>query len=188
MNLKNKEIKTNPMQQCIAAVSCGIVDGKILLDLNYEEDSRADIDANFVITENMQLVEVIPKATKKTIAAAKPTDEALLISKRSNDDLKTSLGCGYSVTYNCPKAERLYEGMRYLEVGDDQVLEAYVSRIERYEKSIHHHWKGPGLKPNKEWAWAIFHSKGELVSRSFAQEKYNNSLKGTQGGISYIKV
>lgn len=135
-----------------------------------------------------KLVEVIPKATKKSTAVVKPTDEALLISKRSNDDLKTSLGCGYSVTYNCPKADRLYEGMRYLEVSDDQVLEAHVSRIERYEKSIHHHWKGPGLKPNKEWAWAIFHVKGELVSRAFAQEKYSNSLKGTQGGISYIKI
>ncbi|NBW73809.1 MAG: ribonuclease PH, partial [Microbacteriaceae bacterium] len=56
--LRNKEVKTNPMQQYIAAVSCGIVDGKILLDLNYEEDSKAEIDANFVITENMQLVEI----------------------------------------------------------------------------------------------------------------------------------
>ncbi len=52
------EIKTNPIQQYIAAISCGIVDSKILLDLNYEEDSKAEIDANFVITEKMQLVEI----------------------------------------------------------------------------------------------------------------------------------
>ncbi|MDP2899007.1 MAG: ribonuclease PH [bacterium] len=42
----------------VAAVSVGIVDGKILLDLCYEEDSRADVDMNVVATESGKLVEV----------------------------------------------------------------------------------------------------------------------------------
>jgi ribonuclease PH len=78
--LRNKEIKTNPMQQYIAAVSCGIIDGKILLDLNYEEDSKADIDANFVITENMQLVEIQATGERKTFSD-QDLGEMLKISK-----------------------------------------------------------------------------------------------------------
>jgi hypothetical protein len=134
-----------------------------------------------------KLVEVIPKVTKKTKSDMSSV-EALLISKRSNDDLELSLDCGYAVTYNCPKRDRLYNGMRYLEVSDDNVLEAEVVRIEKYEKSVHHHWKGPGYKPNKEWAWAIYHKNGRIVSRKNTEIKYDNSLKGTQGGISYIKI
>jgi hypothetical protein len=114
--------------------------------------------------------------------------EALLISKRSVEDLKMSLSCGYAVTYNCPKRERLYDGMRYLEVSDEQVLVAKVVRIEKYEKGVHHHWKGPGYRPEKEWEWAIFHKDGVIVDRKSVEKEYNNPLKGTQGGISYINV
>src|SRR5271156_2167442 len=47
-----------PLRDFIAAVSVGIVDGEILLDLAYEEDSRADVDMNFVMTAGHKLVEV----------------------------------------------------------------------------------------------------------------------------------
>jgi ribonuclease PH len=47
-----------PLRDFVAAVSVGIVDGEILLDLCYEEDSRADVDMNFVMTAGHQLVEV----------------------------------------------------------------------------------------------------------------------------------
>jgi hypothetical protein len=134
-----------------------------------------------------KLVEVVPRTTKKTKVDMSSV-EALLISKRSNDDLVTSLDCGYAVTYNCPKRDRLYDGMRYLEVSDEQVLEAEVIRIEKYEKGVHHHWKGPGYKPDKEWEWAIYHKRGRIIDRRTAEKKYNNPLKGTQGGISYIKI
>jgi ribonuclease PH len=42
----------------LAAVSAGIVDGRTLLDLNYDEDSRAEVDANFVMCQDGRLVEV----------------------------------------------------------------------------------------------------------------------------------
>jgi len=42
----------------LAAVSAGIVEGSILLDLDYEEDSRAEVDANFVMCKDGRLVEV----------------------------------------------------------------------------------------------------------------------------------
>jgi ribonuclease PH len=47
-----------PLRDYLAAVSIGIVDGEILLDLAYEEDSRADVDMNFVMTAGRKLVEV----------------------------------------------------------------------------------------------------------------------------------
>jgi len=47
-----------PLKDFVAAISVGIVDGEILLDLCYEEDSRADVDMNFVMTASQKLVEV----------------------------------------------------------------------------------------------------------------------------------
>src|ERR1041384_2571403 len=47
-----------PLRDYIAAISVGIVDGEVLLDLNYEEDSRADVDMNFVMTGAKKMVEV----------------------------------------------------------------------------------------------------------------------------------
>ena len=47
-----------PIREFLAAVSCGIKDGEALLDLDYEEDSSADTDSNFVLTESGKLVEI----------------------------------------------------------------------------------------------------------------------------------
>lgn len=47
-----------PLRDFVAAVSVGIVDGEVLLDLCYEEDSRADVDMNFVMTDGQKFVEV----------------------------------------------------------------------------------------------------------------------------------
>ncbi len=47
-----------PLRDFVAAVSVGIVDGEILLDLCYEEDSRADVDMNFVMTAGHRFVEL----------------------------------------------------------------------------------------------------------------------------------
>jgi ribonuclease PH len=47
-----------PLKDFVAAVSVGIVDGEALLDLNYEEDSRADVDMNLVMTGSRKFVEV----------------------------------------------------------------------------------------------------------------------------------
>ena len=54
-----------PLRDFIAAVSIGIVDGEIMLDLCYEEDSRADVDMNFVMTAGRKLVEVQATAERQ---------------------------------------------------------------------------------------------------------------------------
>ncbi len=56
--IKQGVVQKNPIKDSVAAVSVGIVDGKTLLDLNYEEDSRAEVDMNFVMTGSGKFVEV----------------------------------------------------------------------------------------------------------------------------------
>lgn len=51
-------LTTLPLRELVAAISVGIVDGEPLLDLNYEEDSRADVDMNVVMTASGKFVEL----------------------------------------------------------------------------------------------------------------------------------
>ena len=62
--VKEQKIPFNPIQEPIAAVSAGICDGLILLDLEYQEDSQAQVDANFVLTESGKIVEIQATAEK----------------------------------------------------------------------------------------------------------------------------
>jgi len=55
---KAGQISRIPIRDYIAAVSAGVVDNKILLDLDYKEDSAAQVDMNFVITGSGLFVEV----------------------------------------------------------------------------------------------------------------------------------
>jgi len=51
-------IETSPVKNFISAISVGVVDGEILLDLDYREDSSAEVDMNFVMTGSGGIVEV----------------------------------------------------------------------------------------------------------------------------------
>ena len=50
-------LPASPMRELVAAVSVGIVEGHVLLDLDYQEDSQADVDSNIVMTASGGLVE-----------------------------------------------------------------------------------------------------------------------------------
>jgi ribonuclease PH len=52
------ELPALPLREAVAAVSVGIVGGEALLDLNYVEDSAAEVDMNFVMTASKRFVEV----------------------------------------------------------------------------------------------------------------------------------
>lgn len=56
--VKARECIENPITQHIAAISCGVHDGQVVLDLDYAEDSQAGTDANFVMTGGGGLVEL----------------------------------------------------------------------------------------------------------------------------------
>jgi ribonuclease PH len=55
---KRKAFKTHPLIAPVAAISCGIVQGEALLDLDYVEDSGAEVDANIIMTAEGKFVEV----------------------------------------------------------------------------------------------------------------------------------
>lgn len=56
--VKEGRLPENPVREFVAAVSCGICGGEALLDLDYEEDSQAQADTNFVLTEEGRIVEI----------------------------------------------------------------------------------------------------------------------------------
>ena len=66
-------LKANPLKQMMAAVSVGIVDGNTLLDLCYEEDSRATVDMNVVMLASGGLVETQATAEKDCYSRAELT-------------------------------------------------------------------------------------------------------------------
>jgi ribonuclease PH len=69
-------IVADPIRDHVAAVSCGIVVGAPVLDLDYEEDSSAEVDANFVLTSAGDIVEI--QATGEKRGFSESEFEALL--------------------------------------------------------------------------------------------------------------
>jgi ribonuclease PH len=61
---KRDMLRTDPVRDHIAAISCGVFNGVAVLDLDYAEDSEADTDANFVLTGDGRIVEVQATAEK----------------------------------------------------------------------------------------------------------------------------
>ena len=55
--LASGDLKESPIIEPIAAISIGIVNGEILLDLNYEEDSHAQVDSNVILTQSGKIVD-----------------------------------------------------------------------------------------------------------------------------------
>ena len=56
--MKAGDVMSDPMEDPVAAVSCGIYAGQPVLDLDYPEDSEAGVDGNFIMTASKKLIEV----------------------------------------------------------------------------------------------------------------------------------
>lgn len=56
--VKEGKLKVNPLKGNVAAISVGIVDGNVFLDLKYTEDSAAEVDMNVVMNDKKELIEV----------------------------------------------------------------------------------------------------------------------------------
>ncbi len=76
-----------PLSGSVAAISAGIVDGVPLLDLDYAEDSTAEVDANVVMTDDGGLVEVQATAERTPLSRAH-LDDLLALSARGIDELR----------------------------------------------------------------------------------------------------
>jgi ribonuclease PH len=80
-------LESLPLNQSIAAVSCGVVDGRALLDLDYAEDSQAEVDANVVMTGDGGLVEVQATAERTPLSRAS-LDELLALAAAGIERLR----------------------------------------------------------------------------------------------------
>ena len=81
--LKDKGIiNTNPVKNHVAAISCGVVQGDVLVDLDYLEDSSADIDANFVMNDEDQIIE-LQLTGEQTTCSEEQLNEMIKLSKQS---------------------------------------------------------------------------------------------------------
>lgn len=83
---KSGLIQSMPLKSSIAATSVGIVDGEKILDLTYEEDSRAEVDFNVVMTGKGELVEVQGTAEGKPFSR-KSMDTLLDLSDKGIKEL-----------------------------------------------------------------------------------------------------
>jgi ribonuclease PH len=82
-------LKDSPLTGEIAAISCGIVDGTPLLDLDYSEDSRAEVDANVVMTGDGSLIEVQATAERTPLQRAH-LDDLLQLAADGVTHLRTA--------------------------------------------------------------------------------------------------
>jgi len=90
--MKNNEFRTFPILDFVGAVSVGMVNNEVMLDLCYEEDSRADIDMNLVMTGRGKIIEVQATAEKMPVsralldrlldAASKGIEEIITLEKK----------------------------------------------------------------------------------------------------------
>jgi ribonuclease PH len=78
--MKEGLVDRDPLTGSVAAISCGIVDGEVLCDLDYSEDSRAEVDANVVMSGDGGLVEVQATA-ERTPVARTSLDELLALAE-----------------------------------------------------------------------------------------------------------
>jgi ribonuclease PH len=60
-----KELKANPIVGQVAAISCGVHEGAAVLDLDYAEDSSAEVDSNFVLAGDGRLIEIQATGEKR---------------------------------------------------------------------------------------------------------------------------
>jgi ribonuclease PH len=81
------ELERSPLTGAVAAVSCGMIDGAPLLDLDYSEDSTAEVDANVVMTGDGGLVEVQATAERTPLSRAH-LDELLALAAAGIERLR----------------------------------------------------------------------------------------------------
>jgi len=75
-----------PVKDFVAATSVGIVNGDLLLDLNYEEDSKAEVDMNIVMTGAGEFIEIQGTAERKTFNKEQ-ADKLLTLAKKGIAEL-----------------------------------------------------------------------------------------------------
>ncbi|MEW6377463.1 MAG: ribonuclease PH [Thermodesulfobacteriota bacterium] len=84
--VRNGMVEKIPIKNSVAAISVGKVGGKVLLDLNYEEDSSAEVDMNVVMTGDGKFVEIQGTA-EETVFTKKEMDELTKMAQKGIKEL-----------------------------------------------------------------------------------------------------
>ncbi len=85
--LEAKQLKRDPLTGSVAAISCGVVASELLCDLDYSEDSTAEVDANVVMTGDGGLVEVQATAERTPVSRAS-LDQLLGLAEPAIESLR----------------------------------------------------------------------------------------------------
>ena len=91
--IKNHHDDQRAMKSFVAAVSLGIKENKVLLDLNYDEDSSADTDLNIVMNDKDELIEIQGTAEDAPFSKAELSDMLELGSSAINEIIKKQKAC-----------------------------------------------------------------------------------------------
>ena len=83
---EKKEIEYIPINNFVSAVSVGIVDGTPILDLNYEEDYKAEVDMNIIMTDDNKFVE-IQGTGEEYIFSREELNKLLDLAEKGNNEL-----------------------------------------------------------------------------------------------------
>jgi ribonuclease PH len=84
--MKRGLLTTHPVRTAVAAISVGVVNGEILLDLTYAEDSRADVDFNVVMTAEHEFIEVQGTGERDVFSRA-TMDSLVALAEKGIDEL-----------------------------------------------------------------------------------------------------
>jgi ribonuclease PH len=87
--LAEGRLERTPLSGSVAAVSCGMIDGRALLDLDYAEDSTAEVDANVVMSGDGGLIEVQATAERTPLSRAH-LDELLALAATGIEQLRVA--------------------------------------------------------------------------------------------------
>jgi ribonuclease PH len=87
--LNEGRIERSPLTGSVAGVSCGVIEGAALLDLDYSEDSTAEVDANVVMTGDGGLLEVQATAERMPLSRAH-LDELLALAAAGIEELRAA--------------------------------------------------------------------------------------------------
>lgn len=86
--MKKRILKVNPLITQIAAISCGIYKGNAIVDLDYLEDSNAEVDSNFVFAGNGNLIEIQGTAEQKSFSEEQLIEMLRLARSATSELLK----------------------------------------------------------------------------------------------------
>lgn len=116
--MKKKRFKENPVNELVAAISVGIVNGQAVLDLCYEEDCTAEVDMNIVMTESGKFIEIQGTAEDKAFSRAQFNEMVDLAEKGLKEIFEIQRKIINGSFNNKPRPKRMNPAQGIGSIGD----------------------------------------------------------------------